>query len=243
MILAVTAAASASPAPTGSAPLSETALADWLTNANHTLASFPTLIDQLDWRVALAMVPLGIVSLMFGFRIFKAMVIIYSAVAAAVAGWWLVSVYFERPDLAWVGILVGGLAMALVAWPLVEFFVGFWGAMAGGLIGQTVTQAIDNQALMLIGAALGVVLGAILAVAFFRFMIILMTSTVGAYLLCFGVAALFYQIEQVRPDLQGAIRSTPWLLPAALAAVALAGLIYQFYTTSPKGKAPAKEKE
>ncbi|NIA21038.1 MAG: DUF4203 domain-containing protein [Anaerolineaceae bacterium] len=200
-----------------------------LDRAGAALASLPQWIEHIDWYIAVVLIPLGVVSLLYGYRIFKGVVTVYSSVLGAVGGWWLTSTLLGQPGWAWLGGLVGAAVMALLAWPLVRYFICFWGSVAGGLAGYAVAQVIGQGRAMLICVVIGVVLGALLAALVFRFMVILTTSVVGAHLAVFGLAALLYRVDRVGPALQGRFESSGILLPLVVAVPALFGLVYQIW--------------
>ncbi|MBN2584956.1 MAG: hypothetical protein JXL80_17970 [Planctomycetes bacterium] len=193
------------------------------------LASLPQAMEHIDWYVAVLLVPLGVVSLLYGYRIFKGVVTVYSAVLGAVAGWWLTATQFAQPQWAWLGGLIGAAVMALLAWPLVRYFVCFWGAVAGGLAGYAVARAMGGQNAMLIGVGAGLVLGLVLAAVVFRTMIVIMTSVVGAHLAVFGVVALLEMEPHIGGILRERFQSSQYLLPVVVAVPALFGVVYQFF--------------
>jgi len=219
-------------------------VADWLAEANQWLSDLPDLVGEISLPVAVLLVPLGIVSLLYGFRIFKGMVVVYSSVAGAAAGWWLVTESLGRPDLWWVGLLVGAVLMAVLAWPLANVFVGIYGAVAGGLAGYAVTQAVGDQRTILIGVGVGVLLGAVLAAVVFRLMIILTTSVLGAHLAVIGVMVLLYRVDRVAGPLKQSFSERSYLLSLVVAVPALVGIVYQLRRSEKREhKDDSREKE
>ena len=214
-----------------------------LARVAETLSSLPQVIEHIDWYIAVLLIPLGVVSMLYGYRIFKGVVIVYSSVLGAIGGWCLTSMLLDQPGWAWLGVLVGAAVMALLAWPLVRYFVCFWGAVAGALAGDAVAQAVGDGGAMLIGVALGVVLGALLAALVFRFMVILTTSVVGAHLAVFGLAALLYRVDRVGAILRDRLVSSSMLLPLVVAVPALFGLVYQIWHSKRRESREAAGKE
>jgi len=214
-----------------------------LDRAGQTLASLPQRIEHIDWYIAVLLIPLGVVSLLYGYRIFKGVVTVYSSVLGAIGGWWLTSTLLGQPGWAWLGALVGAAVMALLAWPLVRYFICFWGSVAGGLAGYAVAQTVGDGRAMLIGVAVGVVLGAVLAALVFRFMVILTTSVVGAHLAVFGLVALLYRVERVGAVLRDRLVASSILLPLVVAVPALFGLIYQIWRSERRESKESAGKE
>jgi len=220
------------------------AVQNWIDQASQRLVELPGMIDRIDLLVAVLLIPAGVLSLLYGFRIIKGMVVIYSSVGGAACGWWLVTEVLGRPEHWWAGLLAGGLIMAALAWPLVNVFVGLYGAAAGGVAGYAVAQAFGGGQAMLLGAAVGVVLGAILAAVVFRFMIVLTTSVLGAHMAVVGAVALLYRAEEVSSPLKTAFAERPYLLPVAVAVPALIGVAYQLYRSEGReSKEDAKKKD
>jgi len=202
---------------------------DWFAELNRLLAGLPNRIEQIDMFVAVLLVLLGVVSLLYGYRVFRGIVVVYSSVAGAALGYWLVVAGLKRPDLWWIGLIGGGMLLAVLAWPLVNFFVAAWGAVAGGLVGAALTRAVGGEWPIAVAVAIGVILGAILAVLVFRFMIILTTSVLGAAMAVAGLISLLYHVERIRPGLQEYLTQTPYMLPLVMAAPALLGVFYQLW--------------
>jgi len=166
---------------------------------------------------------------LYGYRVFKGVVVIYSAVAGAAAGYWIAVAGCGRPDFWWIGLIGGGLLLAILAWPLVNFFVAVWGAVAGGVIGAAVTRATAGDWPMLLAVAIGVVVGAVLAVLIFRFMIVLTTSVLGSAMAVVGLVAILYHVAQIKSQLHPALMGRHYVLPLVVAGPALVGLVYQLY--------------
>ena len=213
---------------------------DWLQRANQALADLPNFIERIDLLVAVLLVPLGVISLLYGLRIVKGMVVVYSSVGGAAAGWWFVAEVAGKPDLWWAGLLGGAVLMAALAWPMVNLFVGLYGAVAGGLAGFAVTHAMGAKRAMLIGVGVGVVVGALLAALVFRFMVVVMTSVLGAHMAVVGALALLYRVDKVAEPLRESLHSRCFLLPLLVAIPSLMGIAYQLYRTeSREGKEDA----
>ncbi|NLX58212.1 MAG: TMEM198/TM7SF3 family protein [Phycisphaerae bacterium] len=199
------------------------------TRAAEFLAALPQTMDHIEWYVAVPLVPMGVISLLYGYRVFKGVVMVYSAVLGAAAGWWLAATQFSQPHLAWVGGLIGAAVMALLAWPLVRYFVCFWGAVAGGLAGWAVARAVGGDHAMLIAVVGGSLAGLILAGVVFRVMIVVTTSVIGAHLAVFGAASLLLAEPHLGGLLREHLASNRYLFPLMVAVPALFGVVYQFW--------------
>ncbi len=212
---------------------------NWIAQANQALADLPQRIDQVDWRVAIVLAAVGLLSIFYGYKIFKAVITLYCAVVGASLGWWVAANWFHQPAFWWVGALAGGLVLGLIAWPLVNFFVGFWGAVAGGLLGYALARATGDPAVIAIAVIVGVVVCAILALVLLRLMIIVTTSVVGSYMLVVGLFVLLSLIHGVAKPLREAIlppHAKHYILPLVIFVPALIGVVLQLYQTESGGK-------
>ena len=198
-----------------------------LDQANLWLAELPSRIGQVDLAVAGVLLILGIISMLYGLRVVKGVVIVYSSIIGSAVGLWAATEVFHSPDLWWVGLLGGGLLMAVLAWPLANVFIGIYGAMAGGVAGYAVTHAVGDERTMLLGVALGVIVGGVLAAVIFRFMVIVMTSVLGANLAVVAVVAMLYRVERIAGPLRDNLTEQRYLLPLLTAVPALVGIVYQ----------------
>jgi hypothetical protein len=121
--------------------------------------------------------------------------------------------------------------MTLLAWPLANFFIGAYGAVAGGLAGFAVTHAMGDERAMLIGVGIGVLVGGLLAWLVFKFMVVVMTSVLGAHMAVVGIIALLYRVERVGTPLKEALQERQYLLSLIVAIPAVVGIAYQLYRT------------
>jgi hypothetical protein len=227
-------------------PPEQAAIQDFLGQINQWLVELPDHIDLIDPGVAGVLLILGIVSLLYGLRIVKGVVIVYSSIVGSALGLWLTNDVLVQPDYWWIGLIAGGLVMGILAWPLANVFIGIYGAMAGGLAGYAVTHAVGDERLMVLGVVLGMIFGGVLAAMVFRFMVIVTTSVLGAHLAVVGTVALLYCVDRISGSLHQSLESQQYLLPLLTAVPALIGIVYQLYrgeeADGADDAAPAKAK-
>ena len=123
--------------------------------------------------VAVACVVVGLLSLLYGYRLFRLFVFLGGFIVAAA----LATLFADGFVPLIAGLVAGVLCLAFM-----DIGVFLIGALLGGLV--AVTCAIDNQILLM---AAGLV-GGVVALALRKIMIVLSTSWSGAYLLV-GVVA------------------------------------------------------
>lgn len=218
----------------------------WIAQANQALADLPQHLDLVDWRVAIVLAAVGLLSILYGYKIFKAVITLYCAVVGLSLGWWITVNAIHQPAFWWVGALAGGIILGLIAWPLVNFFVGFWGAVAGGLLGYGLARATGDPAIIALAVLVGVVLCAILALVLLRLMIIVTTSVVGAYMLVTGLFVLLSLIHGVAKPLREGLlppHAKHYILPLAIFIPALLGVIVQLYQSEPASKGAKKSSD
>jgi len=222
------------------------AVQGFLSQINQWLVELPHHIGLIDPGVAGVLVILGIVSLLYGLRIVKGVVIVYSTVVGSALGLWLTNDVLQQPEFWWIGLIAGGLVLGILAWPLANAFIGIYGAMAGGLAGYAVTHAVGDERLMILGVVLGMIFGGVLAAVVFRFMVIVTTSVLGAHLAVIGAVALLYNVDRISGSLRQSLENQQYLLPLLTAVPALIGIVYQLYrgeeADSAGDAAPAKAK-
>ncbi len=184
---------------------------------------------------AVGFVVLGLVQMLFGYRLFRILV----CVAGALIGFFyapviIVAVTGEDPGTA-VAIAIGvGLAaaFALVAWYVFWLAVFAWGASIGFAVA---VAAFGTQPLLAV--VIGIAVGG-LAMLFQRALIVLLTALTGAWLVVSGIA---YLLGAVSAPPRGLIFD-PWLdihAPAGLwlfiiiVVLAAVGALYQVRDTAP----------
>ena len=137
---------------------------------------------------AAVLVIIGVAFLLYGFRIYKVLVIIAYAIVGVFLGAVVASGLNFNPL---VGMIGGAILLGLLAWPL--YLVG-WGLLGGAVMACSavmVTQHFTPSPIYQgIAAAAAGVLGIVLTIMLMRTLVIIITSVVGAFLLVEGVLRL-----------------------------------------------------
>lgn len=162
--------------------------------------------------VAVACVVVGLLSLLYGYRLFRLFVFLGGFIVAAA----LATLFADGFVPLIAGLVAGVLCLAFM-----DIGVFLIGALLGGLV--AVTCAIDNQIVLM---AAGLV-GGIVALALRKIMIVLSTSWSGAYLLV-GVMAGVSEIADLK------------VLAAMQIVLTIVGVVCQ-YTVTPGRPAAKKE--
>lgn len=171
-----------------------------------------------NWPLLVPAGLLGLGLLLAGYPLFRILLVLTGAYFGFVYGPELLTAFGLQPGpvLAWLTAAATAILLALVSWQLFGLALFLWGFFTGYGIGLTL---VDN---VFIALGAGVVV-ALLALAFGRFGVVLLTSLVGAWLL----TNLGLQLIGANYPLPvGNIALAPWGY-AALVVLALIGVFAQ----------------
>jgi hypothetical protein len=190
-------------------------------------------------EAGLLLVPVGLVFLLYGFKLYKWLVsVVYAGIGAwagaAVALW-----------LGWdviLGTIAGALLLGLLAWPLHR--VG-WGLLGGALFGGAAVLLMQmqtaNVTCIAAVASIAFIGGFILTFVLMRPLIILVTSVIGAAVVVQGALRLSLIQPAFGDPVLTTLEARPYLLAILVAVPALLGFILQWRDKG--GKAAAKKKK
>jgi len=182
-----------------------------------------SLAALTPWEAAL-LIPIGLISLLYGLKLFRIMVIIYAAMVGAVLGGQVAAHYHVHQAI---GMGLGALVLALITWPLLRYVVGLFGGIAGAAVGAVSFYWTGNPTAMLVATLVGLVLGVVLAFMVFRAFIIFTTCVLGAQMVVTGVVVLLMAIPRIGEAVRCGIGTNPFLLPVLVGMPAIIGVIYQ----------------
>ena len=192
-------------------------------------------INTLSWFHAVLAISFGVVYLLYGWRIFKALTVICFGLIGMFSG---MSLGREMGSEMWGGFF-GLLILAVVSVPLMKYCISLLGALAGGILTGAIWYACGlPQIYLWAGATAGAIFGGMISFIVFKMSVMLFTSLGGSCIMMSGVLSLLdkYQQmhltpEQIEAGKQTLIKSlifqTDWFLPAALLAPTIIGLILQ----------------
>lgn len=199
-------------------------------DALHSVASQPPNEAFWNWVAGLGYVEaavsiaIGLVYLLYGFKVFKILVI----VNAAALGAWVGYLATQQWQIPWWTPPVAGLALGLLAWPLMRYAVCVMGALAGALLGTFIAKAIglSDQA-VLAGAIIGLATLGLLAFVIFRIIVTGFTSLQGSLLATAGVVAVAARALHLSDPIRQGLADRPYMLPILIFVPAAAGFVYQ----------------
>lgn len=206
---------------------------------------FLTDIAALGPVHALVLAAAGIACLIWGYKIFKVLVVLNAACVGWLIGYNLGASSGSANTPLWVG-LSGAILFGAVAWPLLKYAVCLMGALCGGLIGFTAWTIIANSLNkpgMLdhawAGGLVGMVLVGMLTFIVFPMTVMILTATQGALMAVIGVLSLLFlggMGEGAKPE----IKANHYLLAIIIGVPAVVGFVVQYAAEGGKAKKKPK---
>lgn len=205
----------------------------------------PAQGDLLHWcqgmgpAVSAAMILLGVVYLLFGFNLFKYLVVLNAACIGLAVG----LVAGEKAGAKLPLAVVGAVLAGAVTWPMMKYAVAIMGGAFGAVVGVTVWRVIDlDPTYAWSGAMIGLVGCGLLCFILFRGCVMMYTSFQGAAMLMFGLLGLLLKYQDLAPRIASYLGQRPFLLPMCVFVPTVIGMMYQQAYAVPKPAAGAPKK-
>jgi len=184
-------------------------------------------ITSLGIIEALTFISFGTVCLLYGWRVFKVLVVISFALLGLFLGV-TISDRLIGPGNQLIGGLVGLGLMALISIPLMRWAVSILGAVAGGILTSGVWYGCGlTEQYIWAGALVGVVAGGMISFIIFRIAVMLFSCLGGSGLVVTGVLALLYIYEATSAQVEELVFDHRWFLPLTLIIPTAIGVILQ----------------
>ncbi|MDD5063685.1 MAG: hypothetical protein PHQ35_02855 [Phycisphaerae bacterium] len=185
-------------------------------------------IITLSWLQAVIAISFGVVYLLYGWRIFKLVVVICFGLVGLFIGI-EIGARFGSEIL---GGVTGLVVLGGVSIPLMRWAVSLLGAIAGGIITGGIWYAFGlPERYMPAGALIGIIAGGMISFIVFKDAVMLFTSFGGGILIITGLLALVYRYESIQNPPTAAMKAMlynhHWFLPALLIAPTIIGIIVQ----------------
>ena len=186
-------------------------------------------IVSLSWFQAVLAISFGMVYLLYGWRIFKVLVVISFALIGLFLGIYLGA---KAGNQLWGGV-IGLLLLAAASVPLMKWCVCVLGAVAGGVLTGGLWYAFDfAQIYMWAGIIIGIVAGGMISFIVLKASVMLFTSLGGSAITAVAVLALMriYETEVLDPptdNIHDMVFNQNWFLPTALIVPTIIGVIMQ----------------
>jgi hypothetical protein len=191
-----------------------------------------TFCQEMRPGTSMLLILLGIIYLLWGYRIIKHLVMLNAIVLGAGIG----ASIGGHGETALACAIIGAFAAAAITWPAMKYAVALMGGLIGAAVGGAVWHSVGLEpTLAWAGALVGLIGFGLLCFILFRGSVMMYTSLQGAVMLVLGVLGLMYKYQEVAPQLTDHLHMEPFLLPAAVVIPAMIGLIFQQHQTSPAG--------
>ena len=191
------------------------------------IESFWAYITSLNIVEAATFISFGAVCLLYGWRIFKVLVVISFALLGLLLGISITDKINGLNSQFWGGLIGMGL-LAVLSVPLMRWSVCILGAVAGGILSSGAWYACGlTEKYIWAGALIGMVAGGMISFIVFKVAVILFSSLGGSGLIVVGFLAILYLYPQTSERVEEIIFTKKWFLPTVLMAPTLIGFILQ----------------
>ena len=204
-----------------------------------TREEFIGSLESLTTLQAAAAVALGIWYLFYGYKYFKAMVIINGAASGSLIGMYVSQIFFAdaAPNTPLLMSLGGAVLLGALAWPMMKFTVGIMGALAGGIIGYAAwnfaCSILANESmrqLAWVGGIIGMIVVGMVAFIIFRVSVMIFTGLQGAFMTVGGVISLLLANASMRESIRPAMVENNLLMMILFGVPAAIGFAIQYST-------------
>jgi len=181
-------------------------------------------IGQISWLEAAVFIAFGFIYVLYGWRMFRALVVINFAAIGLYAGMFFGG---QLGSALWGG-LMGATLMSLFCWPFMKYSIAILGALAGGILGGALWLLIGlPQPLIWCGALAGLVAGGLLVFSSYKTSIMLFTCLQGSSFIVTGGLALIGAYPNLGDHLARALDGNMFLLATFVVVPTAAGMFFQ----------------
>lgn len=191
------------------------------------------LVIDTHWLFALLMLSVGIVYILYGWRIFRALVVISFGFIGMFLGMLTADKLLSSEHaLMWGGVIGMGL-FAAIAVPLMKWCVSVLGAIAGGILTSGIWIALNlSDNYLPAGFIVGFIAGGLISFIMLKISVMLFTSLGGSLITVTGLLALLHQYDKVvlQSEILYAdrlINTHAWFLPVAIIIPTILGMLLQ----------------
>jgi hypothetical protein len=205
---------------------------------------WPGQMDLLQWSqkmgpgMATTLILLGLIYLMFGFQLFKGLVVFN----AACAGAWIGATICAPSGSMVQGAVIGAFIAAAVSVPLMKWAVAILGGLLGAGLGGSMWRLFDlDPHYAWAGAAMGLIACGMFCFILYRGSVMAYMSLQGSVMLVFGLLGLLYKYQDLGPRLTRGLQDRNFILPMAVFIPTVIGLLYQQANSKPAAAGPQKK--
>lgn len=199
-----------------------------------------TFCQNMGPGLAALLILAGVVYLLFGYSMFKYLVLLNAAAVGALVG----AAIGDRSAAALPGAVVGAVLAGAMAWPMMKYAVALMGGTFGALLAATIWRAAGLEpGYAWAGAMTGLASGGLLCFIIFRGCVMTYTSMQGAVMLILGLLGLLFKYQELAPSIGRYISIKPSLLPMCIFVPTIAGIMYQQANSKPVAPAGGPPKK
>ncbi|MFB3892468.1 MAG: hypothetical protein ACE15C_10655 [Phycisphaerae bacterium] len=197
------------------------------------------LTATMGYLQAILFLACGLVYLLYGWKVFKVLVVVNAAILGALVGAWAGGK--AGGNMPIYGGIAGALLLGALSWPLMKYAVSIMGALAGSVLGYGVWNFITRAAnstmdkYAWVGALVGLITLGLLGFIIFRATIIAFTTLQGAIMSVSGALGILLKQEWCSSGVSNALRTNPLLLPLLFVVPAVIGFVVQQTSGGKKG--------
>lgn len=188
----------------------------------------------------------GLFYLFVGWKLFKPLVMINAAILGAVLAA-SATVRLGFGEYWWVGMIAGGCVLGVAAWPMMKLFVALFGGALGAALGFSTFQAavamMGRPELLpyaWVGAAVGALVLALLAILLFQGAVMFATSLQGSGMFVCGLLCLLFKSPGIEESLTETLRAHRPALLFTVVCLSAAGLLVQVLAAGRQQKQKAR---
>jgi len=194
------------------------------------------LYDQvtgMHWLYALLLLSVGVVYMLYGWRIFRALVVISFGFLGMFLGMVAANTLSTYEHAVIWGGIAGMVLFAIIAIPLMKWCVSMLGAMAGGILTSGLWIAFSlSDTYLPAGFIVGFIAGGLISFIMLKISVMLFTSLSGSMIMITALLALLhhYDVHISSPPTfytDNLIFTYNWFLPVAVIVPTFAGMILQ----------------
>jgi hypothetical protein len=208
-------------------------------NPHEVTREFVAMCEALPygWLVALSIISVlaGVAFLVWGFRLYRWLVVLIFVVIGVAAGIEASSYFAFNQSI---GIIAGAVLLGVLAWPAHRLGWGLVGGVVFALVlaGFASLMGIEGRVELLLIGVVAFVAGAAVTLLLMKPLIIVITALVGAALLTQGTVAMTLLWPSVGTTVVRAMETRPYIPMVAALVLAAVGSAMQVVDTNAKKK-------
>jgi len=209
--------------------------------ADLLMEPWANLLEYHPMAAAVLLVPVGIAFLLYGFRLYRWLVVLAYVGIGVVLGM-AAALYLDFSEPA--GIMVGAVVLGVLAWPLHRAAWGLLGGMLFAVIFVEIADVVNIRGatpLVLVGVV-AFIAGVALTVLLMKPLIVVITSLVGAMFLALGTVSLTEWWPLVGDPVGRVIAARRYIPVAIVLLLAAVGSVLQVLDTAESRKKKKKKK-